>query len=120
MHFDSKVLLNLVFSQVAVEESAAARWQREAPKAKPTVLSSPWAEMQLEESRCHLRQQVTATPGHTRGREPVSDPDHAHIYSQPVHRASPTADTGATHPNRPGCTSSRVPPRGRSCVSEIA
>lgn len=110
MHFVSKVLVSLAFSQVAVEESAAAGRQSEALKAEPLVLSSPWGEMQLEESGCHPRQQVTATPGHTGGREPVSDPDHAYIYSQPVHRASPTADTGTTHPNQPGCASSRVPP----------
>ena len=99
MHFDLKVPVNLVFSQVAVEVSAAARQQSEALKAEPVVLSSPWGEMQLEESRCHLRQQVTAMPGHTGEREPVSDPEHAYVYSQSVHRASRTADTGTTQPN---------------------
>lgn len=61
------------------------------------MLSSPWGETQLEESRCHPRQ-VRATPGHTRGQEPVSDPDHMHFYIQLVQQLLlPRTLTQSTH-----------------------
>jgi len=114
-HLDSEVLVNLVLRQAAVEAPAAARRWFAAPAAEPVVLSSPWAAPQPEQSGCHLRQQINATPGDTRGREPLSDSDHACTYSRPVRWAPPAA-----HPDRPGCAPSRVPPRDHSSASETA
>lgn len=107
IHFDSTVLVNLVFSRAAVEVSVAARRLSKALKAEPVALSSPWGDTELEKSRCHLRQQMPPqTAGHSHARPHWRV--RTHVRSRPCVHLHPALGLLLPWHNPPEATGLRV------------